>query len=190
MPNLKAELRASLLAKRRIITGTARHQASESAANLLVTMPCYQESQHIACYLARKDEIDTQPLIDRIWRDGKQCYMPVLSQQRENHLDFVPYRSDDHLRLNRYKILEPDHTTHYPIEKLQLIIIPLVGFDQQGNRLGMGGGYYDRTFEHLRHQCQLVGLAYDVQEIEQLPTDSWDIGLDAIVTETRVIQLL
>jgi 5-formyltetrahydrofolate cyclo-ligase len=119
--------------------------------------------------------------------------LPVLSKTKEKPLEFVLYRLGDKMRLNRYNILEPVDAQGISTEELDLVILPLVGFDERGNRLGMGGGYYDATFSFLlnrnRSKPFMLGLGYEDQRVDELPTDSWDIQLNGILTERRLITL-
>lgn len=148
-------------------------------------------SQHIACYLARNEEFDCSPIIQAIWQAKKNCYLPTLSLEKDGHLNFVSYAPDDVLKLNRYHILEPDHGEIFPADKLDLVLLPLVGFDLQGNRLGAGGGYYDRTFaftrDHADKKPLLIGLAYSFQQVHQLPFDDWDVRMHGVLTEKEFI---
>lgn len=155
--------------------------------------PLFQKSQHIACYIAKDDEFSTREIIEAIWQAKKQCYLPALSSQQEKFLEFVPYHQDDALQPNRYQILEPKTQAVREADELDLVIVPLIGFDAQGNRLGMGGGYYDRTFSFLLNKTKktpyLLGLAYAMQEVAQLPNDPWDVPLTGMLTEKRLTAL-
>lgn len=187
----KSKLRQLLLMKRREITKKDRASASQLAANLFVTSSFFEKAISIGCYIAREDEFETKPIIDAIWRANKKCYLPVLpkSSQKNAPLKFGLYELNQPLVNNRYQILEPTDWQLNPNE-LDLVLVPLVGFDTQGHRLGMGGGYYDRTFEFLLNKKAakpiMVGLAYENQKIELLPTDDWDVNLDACLTEKKI----
>lgn len=183
--NNKVELRRELLAKRKTIDATLRQQAAEQAAQLLVKTEIFQKSQHIGCYLAAANEFDCSSIIKKIWAAKKNCYLPVLLSNGEQLLKFVQYHENTLLRPNRYKILEPVDEESIPLNKLDLVIAPLVGFDSEGHRLGMGGGYYDRTFTTKTH-C-LMGLAYELQQVAELPQEPWDVMLDGIITEKEVV---
>lgn len=173
--------------KRFSVSDSQRNSAAQQALQLFLQNPLLAEHQHIACYLARNEEFDCSPIIQSIWQANKKCYLPVLSEENEGHLNFVSYRADDVLRLNRFRILEPEQSEIFPTTELDLVLLPLVGFDLQGNRLGVGGGYYDRTFEfkhkHPEKKPLLVGLAYQFQQVKELPKDPWDVSLDGILTE-------
>lgn len=186
----KVESRKNLLNKRAAVTIEYRKAAAQTALTLLLESPLFATSQNIACYFAQDKEFDCTPFINAVWQANKQCYLPVLSSQNKNHLEFVSYHKNDTLRLNRYNILEPQKAEHFHPENLDLVLIPLVGFDLNGHRLGMGGGYYDRTFNFLKEKKYakpyLLGLAYALQQAE-IPHDAWDISLDGVLTEERLI---
>lgn len=169
-----------------------RECAAKSAAKLFVAHPLFKKSQYIATYLARDDEFHAQPIIQEIWHAQKHCYLPVLSAHKKNFLDFVLFKEQDSLRPNRYKILEPENTSEkIPSENLDIVLVPLVGFDLHGHRLGMGGGYYDRSFEFLLGKSStkpiMIGLGYEAQHVEQLPFDEWDVSLHGVLTEKNLI---
>lgn len=185
----KSLLRTKMLAARKGIQASERSAASQQAAKLFMSHSIFKTSQHIACYLASADEFDCTPLIEAIWQAKKSCYLPVLDAEKK--LKFVLYKKNDPLHCNKHRILEPKHCSHsFPPEQLDLVIAPLVAFDKKGQRLGMGGGYYDKTFEFLLlKKCskpKIFGLAYDVQEAIEIPHDNWDVNLDGVITESRV----
>lgn len=186
----KTEIRQTLLGKRRAVMAEQRRVAGQAAKQLLVTSSLFYSSQHIACYLGQEDEFDCTPLIQEIWRVRKKCYLPVLSLQKTSSLEFVAYHPDDHLRLNRYQIFEPTSGESLAPEKLDLVIVPLVAFDAQGRRVGMGGGYYDRTFAFKRDgtwsKPYLLGLGYQLQQIAEVPGQPWDVSLDGVLTEKKL----
>jgi 5-formyltetrahydrofolate cyclo-ligase len=172
---------------RHAVTASQASAAGLAAKQLLVSNPLFQTSQHIACYFSQNDEFDCEAIIQEIWRAGKICYLPVLSS---NHLEFVVYHSDQPLQLNRYHILEPESGERLAVEKLDLVIVPLVAFDALGHRVGMGGGYYDRTFAFKRERAAdkpfLLGLGYELQKVAAVPNNSWDVVLDGVLTEENL----
>lgn len=187
----KAYFRAQLRAKRYALTQAERLQHATAAAKLFLASTYFQNHQRFACYLARDDEFDTAPLMQQIWQANKQCLLPVLSSKQDNSLEFVLYNEHDTLQLNRYQILEPVNRLVLPANQLDVVLMPLVGFDAEGNRLGMGGGYYDKTFEFLLKTSAttpiLIGVAHDAQSVDQLPSDVWDVPLDAVLTEQQLL---
>ena len=168
-----------------------RLQAARRAAALYITHPFFLQHQHIACYMAVTPECATTHFIHHIWQAHKTCYLPVLTADRQ--LQFAVYQQGDALQRNRYGILEPKASCRLIAPQLlDSVLLPLVAFDQAGYRLGRGGGYYDATFAFLQHaraassrrKCYLIGLAYAKQQWPTLlPRDTWDISLDAVLTE-------
>jgi 5-formyltetrahydrofolate cyclo-ligase len=169
-----------------------RQEAAKQASILLSRHPFFHKSTHIACYMAYQDEFQTRDVIQTIWQHQKKCYLPVLTENKT--LKFYKYLPEQALLPNQFGILEPDQTTAViQAERIELVIMPLLAFDLEGNRLGTGGGYYDRTFAFLHsHPLQmpiLLGIAYAFQQAERLPSDAWDIKLAGIVTEKEIIEI-
>jgi 5-formyltetrahydrofolate cyclo-ligase len=155
----------------------------------------FLRSRHIALYLANDGEVDLSKVVQQARARGKHVYLPVLSPTFHNRLWFAPYATHTRLARNCFGILEPAARwqTTRPLWSLDLALVPLVGFDRQGNRLGMGGGFYDRSLAYLCRRDvwrkpRLVGVAYAFQECEQLIAEPWDVPLAAVVTDTQFIQ--
>lgn len=177
----KAELRKTLLDKRARVSGVARDSYSHLAKKIFLENNLFSSHTHFACYLATSHEFDCKPIIEAIWSLNKKCYLPMISEK--NDLQFATYFPETKLKGNRYQILEPADPDFFPKEKIDVVFLPLVGFDLQGNRLGMGKGYYDKTFSSLTKKPILIGLAYDFQKVEKIPKDDWDVQLDGVLTE-------
>ncbi len=167
-------LRQDLRTQRRTLDEFEQSHKSQCAVQQLARHRLFRAAQHIACYLPNDGELDVTSLIDQAWAMGKTVYLPVLSSIHRNHLHFLPYRPDDELIRNQFGIPEPVIRSRRVIDlkRLDLVLMPLVGFDSRGNRLGMGGGFYDRSFAFLRRrQCWfkpgLLGVAYDFQEVKK-----------------------
>jgi 5-formyltetrahydrofolate cyclo-ligase len=175
---------------RRNMSEDKRFVAAIAATNRLVKMLHFKNSQNIACYFAQASEFDCAPMIKAIWEAKKNCYLPIISEVDGRTLAFGSYHPDSPLKPNRYGIDEPDTLAYFPLNQLDLVMMPLVGFDLQGHRLGMGGGCYDRSFQFLHdnksHKPFMLGLAYELQKIEHVPTDPWDIGMDGVLTEDEL----
>lgn len=192
----RSALRRQLRQSRRALTPLQQRQASQLLLQQLAQHPLYRRSRHIAFYLANDGEINPDLLLQHARRLGKHCYLPVLSEWPANRMHFQRLVSKQRWTINRFGIREPVFNRGLQAKpwRLDLILMPLVGFDKNGNRLGMGGGFYDRTFafrrqrQHLRGP-QLLGLAHDCQQVNQLPTASWDIPLDGIVSDQQIILL-
>jgi 5-formyltetrahydrofolate cyclo-ligase len=186
-------LRQKLRTKRRTLDDYGQFHLSQRAVQQLARHRMFRASQHIACYLPNDGELDITPLIDQAWAMGKTVYLPVLSSIHRNHLHFLPYGPDDELVCNRYGIPEPLVRSRRMVDlkRLDLVLMPLVGFDSKGNRLGMGGGFYDRSFAFLRRRrCwfkpSLLGVAYDFQEVKFLDRNVWDVPLNGVASETGI----
>ena len=155
--------------------------------------PVFRNSRRIAFYLPNDGEMDPGPLLRRAWSMGKLCYLPVLDALGANRLWFAPYHAGDALQMNRYGIPEPVHAARAWVRAgaLDLILAPLVAFDRHGYRLGMGGGYYDRSlaFLHRRYHWRrprLYGLAFEFQRVGHLQPAAWDVALDGCFSDARL----
>ncbi|WP_116368021.1 5-formyltetrahydrofolate cyclo-ligase [Parahaliea mediterranea] len=184
-PSSKASLRSALRERRRRLDPTGQRAAAKAAAQHIQQLPDWAALQHIALYLATDGELDPQPIADLCRRSGKHLYLPRLAAGKQ--LQFALWEAGGSLVNNRYGIAEPDAAAaRCPVSALDLMLLPLVGWDRAGNRLGMGGGYYDRTLAAHRPRW-LVGLAHSVQEVARLPAEPWDIKLDCVVTEQGLV---
>lgn len=168
-----------------------RAQAERLAQRLLAFLPL-RKARRVAVYLANDGELDPAPLVECLWRMGKSVYLPVLHPFAHGRLHFAEYQPGEPLLKNRYGIPEPKPLVHglCPAHALDLVLTPLVAFDATGNRLGMGGGYYDRSFAFLQTRRSarpfLLGLAYAFQEVGALPAECWDVRLAAIATPAKI----
>lgn len=194
----RQQLRRQLRERRRALPPARHAQLSAAAVEQLLRHRLFQTARHIACYLPNDGEMDLSALLAVCRRRGKTLYLPVLSRLRHNHLDFLRYEPGDHLIANRFGIPEPQQASGRMIRsrQLDLVLLPLVGFDSQGNRLGMGGGFYDRTFAFLHRRQhwrkpRLLGVAFGFQQIDSegaghLEAGHWDVPLHGVVTEVGV----
>jgi 5-formyltetrahydrofolate cyclo-ligase len=187
-------LRKELRSARRALTPAQQHRASRQLFQRLAQHPLFIRSHHIAFYLANDGEIDPGLLFNYAQRLGKICYLPVLSEWPTTRMAFQRIRPGQRWSRNRFGITEPktDRKAQTRPWRLNLVLMPLVGFDEHGNRLGMGGGFYDRMFAYRRMRSswggpQLLGLAHSCQKVEVLPVKSWDIPLNGIVTDAECI---
>jgi 5-formyltetrahydrofolate cyclo-ligase len=191
--DIKNTLRRALRERRHALSATERRAAAKIITARLATARAFRVAARIACYLPADGEVDTAAIIERVHTLGKELFLPVLSRIDHDRLWFARVQPDTPLRPNRYGILEPRVIPRLLVRAptLDLILMPLVGFDAGGHRLGMGGGYYDRSLAFLAHRQHwrrphLVGLAYECQKTSDLPHDPWDIPLDAVVTENTM----
>lgn len=144
--------------------------------------------QHIALYLTNDGEISPHLLCDYFWQQNIQTYLPVVQGKQ---LTFARYTAETIWQENIFGIKEPVTTEYLSGNELDIVLLPLVGFDSKGGRLGMGGGFYDRTFANKRadEKPLLIGLAHDCQEVKSLPIEGWDVPLQAILTPKQIIQI-
>ena len=151
--------------------------------------------QRLGIYAATAEELDTSCLIALALRRGCLVYLPRIDPRRRvRDMRFAPITSAAHAsRVNRFGIAEPDGPELASARLLDVVFLPLVGFDRHGTRLGMGGGYYDRAFGFRRlraawHAPLLVGIAYTSQEVERIAPAAHDVPLDLVITERGVIR--
>jgi len=193
----RQQIRVQKRQQRRNLTEDERKKASISLTQQILRSTIFKNSKRIAFYLPNDGEIDLYPLLVSAWRHNKQCFLPVLGPHQSHKLWFLPVTPETNFVKNRYGILEPEHTKTQRMFKcisLNLILMPLVAFDIQGNRLGMGGGYYDRTLSSLRtrtiwNKPHLMGTAYTFQEFPALKKQKWDIPLHSIATEKAIFKI-
>lgn len=190
--NDRNALRAELRQRRKALSPTQQAAASAWVLRHLSKLPPFMRAQHVALYLANDGEIDPLPIAQQLWKMGKHCYLPVVHPTQPRQLWFVPFTPDSQLTPNRFGIPEPDHRAGHkmPPNLLDIVLLPLVGFDRQGGRLGMGGGFYDTTFAFHRGKTtkpRLFGLAHSCQEVDALELAAWDIPLYGVVTDKEVI---
>ena len=187
-------LRKSLRSQRRRLSKIKQHRHTKIITQRIIHSPLYKHSKHIALYLSGDGEVDLMPLISKLHADSKKCYLPVILSKQNSIMAFAPYGEHTRLKKNCFDIPEPvfhkkDLKT---VKQIDLVLAPLVGFDEYGNRIGMGGGFYDRALQHLNlsstalRKPKLIGVAHELQKVTQLEAQSWDIALDAIVTERRL----
>ncbi|WP_435927780.1 5-formyltetrahydrofolate cyclo-ligase [Dryocola sp. BD613] len=189
IPALRTEIRQTIRQRRRALTDTEQQTFAEQAALRMLAYPPVMEAASVALFLSFDGELDTRPLIRALWQAGKAVFLPVLHPFSKGSLLFLRYDESTHLVMNRLKILEPklDVRNVLPLDSLDVLITPLVAFDEQGQRLGMGGGFYDRTLQNWRrHGLWPVGLAHDCQLVPTLPAEEWDIPLPAVVTPSKI----
>lgn len=185
----RKELRRALRTRRGALDAATRQQAAASVCARVVELACYRNAQHVAAYVAIGGELDPGPLLQTAHAQGKQIYLPRIPPRHPGILQFCAWRPGAALQPNRLGIPEPAAADSKRIapEMLDLVLVPVLGFDDQGHRLGMGGGYYDRTFTFLKtgvHHPFLLGLGYEFQRLENLVPAAWDVSLDGIVTES------
>ena len=182
------QLRQSIRKKRQALTTSESTTCAEQLAQHVRSSQFVSNSRHIAAYLPADGEIDPLPLVQYLWSLGKTIYLPVLVPFSKQKLWFAKFEAGDQLVYNRYGIAEPLRRRLIKPCALDLVLTPLVAFDQAGHRIGMGGGYYDRSFAFLTgrqywRKPHMLGLAFEFQKQGTIKPNAWDIPLTAIATE-------
>ncbi|TEW53765.1 5-formyltetrahydrofolate cyclo-ligase [Psychromonas sp. RZ22] len=202
MPNHISEqrntIRQQIRASRRELSLTEQKNASQKLFTRLITHPKILKAQSVSVTLAHDGEINLSLFIDWCWKHQKQVCLPVLHPTEEGKLLFIEYCPDTPMIKNHYGITEPKlihghhDSNHFInttlINNLDIVFTPLVAFDIQGNRIGMGGGYYDRLLAPWFTQKTgpyPIGLAHNCQYINELPIQSWDVPLPEIITPNQ-----
>ncbi|MTH45225.1 5-formyltetrahydrofolate cyclo-ligase [Intestinirhabdus alba] len=187
----RQQIRQQIRQRRRALTPEQQRQYALQAAGRMMKYPPILQAQTVAIFLSFDGELDTRPLIDRLWQAGKRVCLPRLHPFSPGNLLFLRYRPHSQLLENRLKIREPklDVRDVLPLPQLDVLVTPLVAFDETGQRLGMGGGFYDRTLQNWRqYRLQPVGYAHDCQQVDTLPLQPWDVPLPAVITPTKTWQ--
>ncbi len=183
----RRQLRSHLRQRRRALTATQQHHASRHCLQRCNRLPMVFRAQYVAFYCATDGEVQLDAY--RL-RGAHRIFLPCV-QASSNLLLFRHCTPRTRLRPNRFQIPEPVRTRPVAAWTLDLVFVPLVGFDLQGNRLGMGGGFYDRLFADLNRRPRrpwLIGLAHDCQQTGQFVPAPWDLPLDALVTPSRFLR--
>ncbi|MCF6189379.1 MAG: 5-formyltetrahydrofolate cyclo-ligase [Cocleimonas sp.] len=193
----KDKIRKPLLALRAQLSKSEQQEKSAKIVEHIKQSNVFMQSKKIAFYHAVRGEADPKGLFNSISNsnDNQQFYLPLLSSDKNQGLVFAPIDQNTQYKNNAFSIPEPIVETHALLDakELDLVIMPLLGFDLTGSRLGMGGGYYDRCFAFKQSQPKkpvLMGFAYDFQQLDEINAEPWDISLDMIATEgnLRVIE--
>lgn len=187
----RTQVRQIIRQKRQSLTQHEQDSAGLALLEQIKSLSIINHAQNIAIYLSSDGEVDTQPIIEWLWQQKKRVLLPVLHPFSQGHLLFLDYRATSPTCYNKYRIIEPklDQTQICPVSDIDIIFTPLVAFDHNGQRLGMGGGYYDRTLEKwftTGRGAIPIGLAHQCQQVDKLPSAHWDIPLPIIVTPKQI----
>ena len=193
----KRALRRSLRHQRRALSEHEQRLAAQRLCQRLKTLPEIRRARRLSLYLPVNGEIDPTPLIPWLRQRNVDIYLPVLRPFSANHLWFVAYRSDTPMVKNRFGIWEPDvrfsaqRRNRLPAWALETLIVPLVGFDANANRMGMGGGFYDRSLAFMHRpgpSPTLIGVAHACQQVASLPVEPWDVPLQVVVSDQGCVR--
>lgn len=194
MSSSRAQWRKHFREARNNLSAKAQQQAAADVAHRLSSLPELRDARRVAAYLDNDGEVSLGELILLLQTRAVATSLPVLHPFSGKHLLFLDYTPHTPMKKNRFGIAEPELRCQSVrlLAEHQVILMPLVGFDNKGNRLGMGGGFYDRTLanlDRLSYRPLLIGVAHDCQQADALPVMQWDIPLNAIVTPTQTIRI-
>ena len=180
-------MRNAARAARAALSSHERENASEKIADTVIRSSWFRRSKFIACYLPMQEEVDTWPLIDRAWRMKKRIFAPIIKKNLT--MEFCELTAESKLVFNQHGIPEPQDGEIIAPRALDLVITPVVAFDTDGNRIGMGSGYFDRTFSFLGNRQylfhpKLIGLAFSCQRVEKIAPNPWDIRVFRVIDES------
>jgi len=192
LPETKAVVRRQLRAARLAVTAEVRTRAARKVVRLALRAGWLRQGRRIGFYMPAKGELDVSDLLTRAISMRVACFLPVVPGARQRKLGFTPLTGRDDWTHNRYGI--PEHAVWRPkvrAARLDVLFLPVLGFDAQGYRMGMGGGYYDTSLAFLRRRRVwrrplLIGVAFEAQRVAALPVDPWDVPLDAVITERQI----
>ncbi|WP_044409329.1 5-formyltetrahydrofolate cyclo-ligase [Thiomicrospira microaerophila] len=187
-------LRQTLRAARNQLSPQAQLKYADLAVHVLFKTLDITYQMQVAVYLAQDGELSCAGLIEALRARHCLVYLPIINPKTKT-LSFGLYQPESDLIPNIYGILEPNTTRpgcKINADELDLVIVPLVGFDRTGGRLGMGGGFYDRSFAFKLAKPSakplMLGWAHSIQQLDQLERQPWDVGLDGVVTEKGFIK--
>jgi len=168
------------------LTRAERDRASRIISQKVINSSWFQRSKNVACYLSTPDEVATWQIIERALRMKKRIFAPIV--KKNSVMQFRELKPKSALRRNVYGLFEPRDGEIVNANALDVVITPLVAFDHQNNRIGMGGGYFDRTFAFLKERKsffrpKLIGIAFDCQKTAEIVPNPWDIRLFSIISE-------
>ena len=188
----RPQLRRLLRHNRRALSPAEQRQAAKGLYRQLAQNPLFRRARHVSLYLPMDGEIDPRLLLRAAQKRGKTTYLPVLSAWPRTKMVFQRVHPGEKFKPNRFRIPEPriNARRQRKIWTLDLVLMPLVGFDPEGGRLGMGGGFYDRSLAYLARRKTwrkpiLLGLAHECQKVAKLAVASWDVPLAGTVTDKR-----
>ena len=186
----KADLRLRMLARRSALAGSDASLASLAVAGNVFSLPAYRNAREIAAYLPIKNEVDAALVAERALADGKRLLLPRCRSDAPGLLDLGCVSCLSDVVPGRFGILEPRQAVCRPPEAFapDVILVPGLAFDRRGNRLGFGGGYYDRLLAlPMAAAAFVVGLGYAFQLVDHLPAEPWDRPVNAVVTDRQTL---
>ena len=186
MSSIQAEIRQRGRRARASLGEEERDFKSQLICERVSSAPWFQRAEYIACYLSVADEVNTWEVIARAWTMKKRVFAPVI--EKKSRMQFREISAETELRRNDFGLLEPHGGEIVSARMLDIVLAPVVAFDDHNHRVGMGGGYFDRTFAFLKHRKdwfhpKIIGVAFACQKVEKIPPNPWDIRLFGTITD-------
>ncbi|HSM68566.1 MAG TPA: 5-formyltetrahydrofolate cyclo-ligase [Xanthomonadales bacterium] len=185
VPELKQQLRRQCRQRRRGIDAAQRADWDRQIRIGILSLPALVPGSSLAAYWPFDGEPDLRPALAELHERGHRVCLPIVADAPGAGLQMRHWLPDVPMLNNRHGVPEPSDCEPVPLQEIDVVFMPLVGWDRHGHRLGMGAGYYDR---YLAPVAELerplrVGVAYAVQEVEALPADAWDVPLHGLLSE-------
>ncbi|MCR4335056.1 MAG: 5-formyltetrahydrofolate cyclo-ligase [archaeon] len=181
-------LRELMKKKRKYLSDAEVFEKSKKITQNLFSLKEINQAQNIALYISFNNEVETKQIIEKLWKQGKNVFVPVMKEESEEHLYFAKIDSFEGLIENNKGILEPKEKVFIPPNEIELFIVPGVAFDKKGNRIGWGKGFYDKFFNFNKIVAKKIGLAFEFQIVESISHKAHDVKMDFVVTEKKVFQ--
>ena len=182
--------RLEILSKRRKLSPPETKDAGLKILSILREHEFFRQKRVVASYIAVRGEVDTGSINSWLLKNGHTLALPVVDPVRDGEMSFYKADPETVFTKGRYGISEPEAKAEslVPERDINAVLLPLVGFDPSGNRLGMGGGYYDRLLKKLKDDTLLIGIAYDFQRLESIETREWDMRVDEVITPSGLLR--
>ena len=187
----KSKFRRKIIEQRDQLSPEEIKEKSSRIAENLYSLPAYQKAEVVMFFVTFGSEVNTRAMVEETIRNGKVALAPKALPKTRELIPSQIFDWDQDLAPGAYNIPEPreDKLRPYAPETIDLLLVPGVAFDHKGNRLGYGGGYYDRFFSLLKPETPLVALVFDLQIQPEIPVDEWDRRVDCVVTDKRIINI-
>lgn len=184
----KKVLRNKILEIRDSLNNNEKELIDNKIFNELINTDLYKRSINIFIYISFSNEINTRNIIEKAFKDKKNVFIPKVYKD-DKLMKAIKLNSIDELKKNSMGILEPiDDSNYIEKENIDLIVVPGVVFDKECNRIGYGGGYYDRYLKDIKSKKNKIALAYDLQIVDKIESELHDIKVDYIITNTRALK--
>ncbi len=185
---MKAEIEKDKKLLRDQFRKRLRHHSAEERQNkskiitdLVHDLPAFRKAKAVMLYVAMDEEVDTHPLLNLAFQEKKHVLLPVVVQEKDEMIS-AELIAPDRMKSGKYGIMEPDSwSSPFPMRDLDMVIVPGLAFDRKNYRLGRGKGYYDKFLSKLSSKVATIGLAFDIQLVEELPIEVHDMKLDLVV---------